>query len=74
MLQEYGGRGFGAFKEQLAGLLVDKLTPISAETRRLLADPGHVEQVLRHGARRAAAIADPIVDEVERLVGLLPRE
>jgi tryptophanyl-tRNA synthetase len=73
VLREYGGSGFGAFKEALAALLVDRLTPISAETRRLLADPGHVERVLRDGARRAAAIADPIVDEAERRVGLLPR-
>ncbi len=72
VLREHGGKGFGAFKEALAALLIDKLAPIATETRRLLADPGHVEQVLRTGARRAAAIADPIVAEAERLVGLLP--
>jgi tryptophanyl-tRNA synthetase len=72
VLRDHGGKGFGAFKEALAALLVEKLGPIAAETRRLLADPGHVEAVLRHGARRAAAIADPIVAEAERLVGLLP--
>ncbi len=72
VLREHGGKGFGAFKEALTALLVEKLAPIAAETRRLLADPGHVEQVLRAGARRAAAIADPIVAEAERLVGLLP--
>ena len=72
VLAEHGGKGFGAFKEALAALLVEKLAPIAAETRRLLSDPGHVETVLRRGARRAAAIADPIVAEAERLVGLLP--
>ena len=72
VLSEYGGKGFGAFKEALAGVVVDRLSPISAETRRLLADPGHVDEVLRAGARRAAAIADPIVAEAERRVGLLP--
>ena len=65
VLRQHGGQGFGAFK-------VDKLAPIADETRRLIADPGHVEQVLRDGARRAAALADPIVAEAERLVGLLP--
>ncbi len=72
VLRDHGGQGFGVFKEALAALLVDKLAPIAAETRRLLADPGHVEQVLRDGARRAAALADPIVAEAERAVGLLP--
>jgi tryptophanyl-tRNA synthetase len=71
VLREHGGKGFGAFKDALAALVVEKLAPIAAETRRLLADPGHVDSVLRNGAQRAAAIADPIVAEAERLVGFL---
>ena len=70
-LREHGGKGFGAFKEVLSALLVAKLEPIASETRRLLADPGSVDAVLRDGAARAAAIADPIVAEAERLVGFL---
>ena len=71
VLRAHGGKGFGAFKTELADLLVSKLSPIAAETRRLLADPGSVDQVLADGAARAAAIADPIVAEAERLVGFL---
>ena len=72
ILREHGGKGFGDYKRVLTELLVAKLSPIAAETKRLLADPGHVDAVLRAGARRAAAIADPIVAEAERMVGLLP--
>ena len=71
VLAEHGGKGFGPFKQALAELVVDKLSPIAAETRRLLADPGSVDAVLRDGAQRAAAIANPIVAEAERLVGFL---
>ena len=71
VLREHGGKGFGAFKEALTALLVEKLTPIAAETQRLLDDPASVDAVLRDGAGRAAAIADPIVAEAERLVGFL---
>jgi tryptophanyl-tRNA synthetase len=71
VLREFGGAGFGKFKPALADLLVEKLTPIAVETRRLLANPDYVDSVLRHGAQRAAAIANPIVDEAERLVGFL---
>jgi tryptophanyl-tRNA synthetase len=71
VLHEHGGRGFGAFKEALAALVVAKLQPIAGEMRRLLADPGAVDAVLRQGADRAAAIADPIVAEAERMVGFL---
>jgi tryptophanyl-tRNA synthetase len=51
--------------------VVEKLRPIAGETQRLLDDPGSVDAVLRDGAQRAAAIADPIVAEAERLVGFL---
>jgi tryptophanyl-tRNA synthetase len=73
VLREHGGKGFGAFKEILSEAMVAHLAPIAAETRRLVADPGHVDGILRTGARRASAIAEPIVDEAERLVGLLGR-
>lgn len=71
VLRDHGGKGFGSFKESLAALLVEKLTPIAGEMRRLLADQTHIDTVLRDGARRAAAIADPIVSEAERLVGFV---
>ncbi len=71
VVRQFAGQGFGNFKSALADLTVAKLAPIAAETRRLLADPGHVDAVLREGAARAAAIADPIVAEAERLVGFL---
>ncbi len=71
ILRDHGGQGFGAFKAALADAVVAHLSPIASETRRLLADPGHVDATLRAGAARAAAIADPIVAEAERLVGFL---
>jgi tryptophanyl-tRNA synthetase len=72
VLHEHGGKGFGAFKEALAALLIETLEPIARETDRLLADPSQIDAVLRDGAARAAAIADPIVAEAEQLVGFLP--
>ncbi len=71
ILQRHGGQGFGAFKDALAEIVISHLSPIADHTRRLLADPGAVDAILRDGARRAAAIADPIVAEAERLVGFL---
>jgi tryptophanyl-tRNA synthetase len=71
VLREHGGSGFGAFKEALTALLIDKLLPIGAETKHLLDDPAGLDAILRDGAARAAALADPIVAEAERLVGFL---
>ena len=71
VLARFGGGGFGPFKEALAALLVATLGPIAAETTRLLADAPAIDAVLREGAGRAGAIAEPIVREAERLVGFL---
>jgi tryptophanyl-tRNA synthetase len=71
VLAVQGGRGFGAFKSDLADLMVEHLAPIAAETQRLLDDTAALDGVLRDGAGRAEAIAEPIVGEAERLVGFL---
>jgi tryptophanyl-tRNA synthetase len=71
VLAEHGGKGFGTFKEALAALLVSSICPIGRETARLLEDAVALDGILRDGARRAREIADPIVDEAERLVGFL---
>ncbi len=71
VLRQFGGQGFGTFKAALTELLVAKLAPIATETRRLLADPAALDAILRRGSEQARAIAEPIVDEAERLVGFL---
>lgn len=72
-LTAFAGSGFGPFKEKLADVLISHLAPITAQANRLLDDPAFIEMTLQAGARRAAAIADPIVDEAERIVGFLPK-
>ena len=45
------------------------MAPVTAEMRRLMADPAEIDRVLKDGAERASAIADPIVEETKRIVG-----
>jgi tryptophanyl-tRNA synthetase len=71
VLRQFGGGQFSAFKNALADLSVAKLGAIGSETKRLTADPGHIESVLKDGADRARAIAAPIVRETRRIVGLV---
>ncbi len=73
VLERFAGSGFGPFKEQLAEALVAHLAPINARARELLAEPAQIDALLRAGAERAEAIAEPIVREAERIVGFLPR-
>ena len=69
VVQQFAGQGFGAFKPALAELAVEALAPVTAEMRRLMNDPAEIDRVLADGAERAAAVADPVVDEVKRIVG-----
>ncbi len=55
----------------LAEVAVEILGPIGTEMQRLMADPGYVDGVLRDGAERAAAMAEPILREVQEIVGFL---
>ena len=73
VLRDHGGKGFGQYKEVLTEALVAHLGPIREEMARLLQDHAALDAALRIGADRAAAIADPIVTEAERIVGFLPR-
>ena len=66
---EFAGQGFGAFKPALADLAVEALAPVTAEMRRLMDHPTEIDRVLKDGAERAAAVADPVVDEVKKIVG-----
>ncbi|MEM7427805.1 MAG: tryptophan--tRNA ligase [Pseudomonadota bacterium] len=70
-LKAYGGAQFSQFKQDLADLAVEKLQPVNDEMQRLLADPGHIDGILRDGAERAGTLAEPIFDEVRKIVGFI---
>jgi tryptophanyl-tRNA synthetase len=69
VLESFGGQGFGAFKPALADLVVERLSPVSAQMRRLMADPAEIDRVLAAGAERARSIAAPILTETKDIVG-----
>jgi tryptophanyl-tRNA synthetase len=71
VIGEFAGRQFSEFKNALADLTVAKLSPISGEMRRLMADPAEIDRILHKGAERARAIAAPIVAETKKLVGFI---
>ena len=71
VLMKFAGKPFSQFKPELADLTVAKLSPITEKMRRLTADPGHVDTVLRQGAVRAREIAATTMIQVRDLMGFL---
>jgi tryptophanyl-tRNA synthetase len=71
VLREFGGAQFSTFKKALAEVAASRLGPVNAEMKRLLADPAVIDRILADGARRARAIAAPIMSNVKDIVGFL---
>jgi tryptophanyl-tRNA synthetase len=65
-----GGLGSGRYKEKLTEYFHAAFDGPRARYQELMADPGEVERILNDGARRARAIAAPVVERVRKAVGL----
>ena len=71
VLAEYGGQGFGVFKPALADVAIAKLAPITDQMNVYMQDPAQIDAILKDGAERAHAIAQPIMADIRRLTGFL---
>ncbi|PVB61943.1 tryptophan--tRNA ligase [Labrenzia sp. 011] len=71
VLAEFGGQQFSAFKPALADLAVAKLSPMTDEMRRLMDDRTQIDAVLKEGAEKASAIAEPVLKDVRKIIGFL---
>jgi tryptophanyl-tRNA synthetase len=73
VLKQFGGAQFSTFKPALSDLLVAKLSPITAEMRRLKDDFAYIDSVLADGSLRAQALAAETMKAVKDIVGLVRR-
>lgn len=71
VIRDFAGAQFGTFKPALADLAVAKLSPITAEMNRLMADPAEIDRILADGAERADALARPILEQVYDITGMI---
>ncbi len=71
VLGDYAGKGFGAFKPDLADLAVAKLGPIRNEMVRLLDDRGAIDAILTKGAEKARDLAAPVLRQAQEAMGLM---
>ncbi len=71
VITEYAGAGWGKFKPALADLAVAKLSPISSEMSRLMADPAEIDRIMSKGAEKANEIAQPILKQAYEIMGFV---
>ena len=71
---DFAGLGYGELKNGVADVIIDTLSPLQAEFKRIMADKAYLEKVLSTSAERASRIAQRTLDKVYRKVGLAPRK
>ena len=68
--EELSGQGYGVLKEKVAEAVIEVLSPIQDEYRRLIADKAYIHDVLQKNAERAQALARRTLRKVYKKVGL----
>ncbi len=68
--ERYAGKGYGAFKSELADVVVEALAPIQERLAELEADSSIAHEVLADGADRARARAAATMEKVRDRMGL----
>ena len=68
-INEFAGKNFSDFKEKLANLVVDKISPISSEINKLLKDENFIDKVLTDGAGKASQIASEKIKNIKKIIG-----
>jgi tryptophanyl-tRNA synthetase len=69
---EFGGSGYGAFKQAVADAVVEYLGPVRERFEALRADETALEEVLTDGGAKARAIASDTLLDVRRAMGVGP--
>ena len=69
VLGNYAGKEYSALKKDLADSLIQVISPIRGEISNLLNNRDELNAILADGTEKAAAIANPIIEEVYKIVG-----
>ena len=65
----YEGKGYGVFKGDLAGTIIESLSPIQQRYHELM-ESEELDEILDRGAQQANAVANKMVKKMENVMGL----
>ena len=68
-INEFSGKNFSDFKENLSQVLVDKLQPVSTEIKKLLSEESFLDKILLDGAEKADKIATNKIKKIHEIMG-----
>ena len=65
----FDGKNFSEFKEILSNVLVEKISPISKEIKKLMNEKNYLDKILLDGYKKANEIASDKVKKMHEIVG-----
>ena len=68
-LNEFDGKNFSELKRDLAEILINKISPISDEIKKLINDQEYLDKILTNGASKAEEIAGKKINEMKKIIG-----
>ena len=71
VLNEMSGKEYSFLKTKLAELLINEITPVGKEIKKLLNDKPYLKQVLKKGEEKANIIAEENLKNIREKVGLI---
>ena len=69
IIKEFSGKNFSEFKDKLSEVLVEKISPISIEIKKLLNDQKYLDEILLDGYEKADKIASKKMKNIREIVG-----
>ena len=68
-INEFSGKNFSEFKEKLSQVLVEKISPISKEIKKLLTEKSFLDKILNEGYEKANKLASLKIKKIHEIVG-----
>jgi tryptophanyl-tRNA synthetase len=68
-INQFSGKNFSEFKENLSQVLVEKIGPISSEIKKLLNEKNYLDKILLDGCEEANNMASKKIKKIHEIVG-----
>ena len=73
LVTELDGQGYGTLKTRVADCVVEALSPLQNEYKRLIADKTYLQSILDENAKKASYLANKTLRKVQKKIGFAPR-
>ncbi len=71
IITEMAGKEYSFLKAKLTEALIDEITPVGKEIKKLLKDKSHLKKILKKGTEKANILAEENIKNIREKIGLI---